>query len=139
MKLPSSSNLVSYGKHMPQLDHKQQTSSPIHDPECGKEVPKARYRPPSVFHILSLGILFLSITAAVAGAISGDREASFCVIAALLILEAWMYLEKVKLQEMKRSRFEYRGRNIGLEMNPRGINRLLYAWVGIGADGALLG
>jgi hypothetical protein len=63
---------------MPQLDHKQQTSSPIHDPESGKEVPKARYCPPSVSKILSLGILFLSITAVVAGAISGDWEASFC-------------------------------------------------------------
>jgi hypothetical protein len=61
------------------------------------------------------------------------------VIAALLILEVWMYLKKVKLQEMKRSRCEYRGWNIGLGMNTRGINRLLYAWVGIGADEALLG
>jgi hypothetical protein len=145
---------------MPQLDHKQQMSSRIHDPESGKEVPKARYCPPSVFQIFSLGILFLSVTAVVAGTISGDWEASYCtsppvskisyigshlltkfpgVVAVLLILEAWMYLEKVKLQEMKMNRCGYRGWNIGLVMNPRGINRLLYAWVGIGADGGLLG
>jgi hypothetical protein len=57
----------------------------------------------------------------------------------LLFLEAWIWLEKVKIQEMKRSRYGYRGWNVGLRMNTRGINTLLYSWAGIGADGAILG
>jgi hypothetical protein len=52
------------------------------DPEAGKEKTrtKSRYFPsaPSIFRILSLWIIFLSITAVVAGCISGDWGASSC-------------------------------------------------------------
>jgi hypothetical protein len=52
------------------------------DPEAGKEKTRAktRYFPsaPSIFRILSLWIIFLSITAVVAGCISGDWGASLC-------------------------------------------------------------
>jgi hypothetical protein len=50
------------------------------DPEAGKEMPKPRYCPtaPSIFRILSLCIVFLSITVVVAGMVSGDWQASFC-------------------------------------------------------------
>jgi hypothetical protein len=52
------------------------------DPEAGngKIRAKARYFPsaPSIFRILSLGIIFLSVTAVVAGCISGDWGASSC-------------------------------------------------------------
>jgi len=52
------------------------------DPEAGKEKTRAkiRYFPsaPSIFRILSLWIIFLSITAVVAGCISGDWGASSC-------------------------------------------------------------
>ena len=56
------------------------------------------------------------------------------VIAMLVILETWIWIEKVKIQEMKRTRCVYRGWNLG-----GGMNRVLYAWAGIGADEALLG
>jgi hypothetical protein len=78
MKTPSTSDLLSCGENVLQLDSQLQTSSPIDDPESCKKVPKARYCPPSSFQILSLCILFLCITAVVAGTISGDWEASFC-------------------------------------------------------------
>lgn len=55
----------------------------------------------------------------------------------LAVLEVFILLEKIKLQELKRSKYGYRGWGSG--MSPRGINRLLYTWAGIGADGALLG
>jgi hypothetical protein len=61
------------------------------------------------------------------------------VLATLLFLEAFIWLEKIKVQEMRGSQCGYRGWNISLGINDRGINRLLYAWAGIGADGALLG
>jgi hypothetical protein len=43
------------------------------------EVERQRYyRPPPIFHILSLGIGFLCAMAVVAGCVSGDWEATFC-------------------------------------------------------------
>lgn len=145
--------------------HPDQEHPPaIHDLEKASEdheTPKRRICPyataPSIFKILSLGVLFLGITAVVAGVLSGDWEASLCsfpflsllsldvwgvthrgdligVIAMLLILQTWIWLERVKIQEMKRSRCVYRGWNLG-----GGMNKTLYAWAGIGADGALLG
>lgn len=61
------------------------------------------------------------------------------VLATLLFLEAFIWLEKIKIQEMQGSEYGYRRWNISLGISNRGINRLLYAWAGIGADGALLG
>jgi hypothetical protein len=65
------------------------------------------------------------------------------VIAMLLILEAWIWIEKLKIQESKRGRCAYRGGSKswgwGLAVSGRGMDRLLYAWAGTGADGALLG
>jgi hypothetical protein len=170
------------------------------DPEAGKQKTRAklRYFPsaPSIFRILSLWIIFLSITAVVAGCISGDWGASLCefmfiaspffsfnhlyllnsiktplprpfphsfytrslvhravftkrdeqmlttitgVLATLLFLEAFIWLEKTKIQEMQGTQYGFRGWNISLGISNRGLNRLLYAWAGIGADGALLG
>jgi hypothetical protein len=61
------------------------------------------------------------------------------VLATLLFLESFIWLEKIKIQEIQGSQYSYRGWNINLGISNRGINRLLYAWAGIGADGALLG
>jgi hypothetical protein len=61
------------------------------------------------------------------------------VVATLLFLEAFIWLEKTKIQEMQQSQYQFRGWNISLGISNRGLNRLLYAWAGIGADGALLG
>ena len=61
------------------------------------------------------------------------------VLATLLFLEAVIWFEKTKIQEMQGTQYGFRGWNISLGISNRGINRLLYAWAGIGADGALLG
>jgi hypothetical protein len=61
------------------------------------------------------------------------------VLATLLFLETFIWLENSKLQEMQQIQYSFRGWNISLGISNQGINRLLYAWAGIGADGALLG
>jgi hypothetical protein len=61
------------------------------------------------------------------------------VLATLLFLEVFIWFEKVKIQEMQGTQYGFRGWDISLGISSRGINRLLYAWAGIGADGALLG
>ncbi len=61
------------------------------------------------------------------------------VLATLLFLETFTWLEKIKIQEMQGIQYGYQGWNIGLGISSRGLNRLLYAWAGIGADGELLG
>lgn len=43
------------------------------------EMRRRRSCTPSIFHILSLGIVFLCISAVVAGVLSGDWEATFCI------------------------------------------------------------
>jgi hypothetical protein len=85
MRRISSSSLFDY--KMLAMD-RQSEQSPLDligmhiDPESGKEKTrtKSRYFPsaPSIFRILSLWIIFLSITAVVAGCISGDWGASLC-------------------------------------------------------------
>jgi hypothetical protein len=85
MRRISSSSLFDY--KMLAMDQ-QAEQSPLDlidmhiDPEAGKEKTrtKTRYFPsaPSIFRILSLWIIFLSITAVVAGFISGDWGASSC-------------------------------------------------------------
>jgi hypothetical protein len=90
----SSSSLFNYLCHTPNPDpgQDQHTSPPLHDLEKASEphdaVPKQRLCPhaaaPSIFKILTIGILFLGITAVVAGMISGDWEASFCITPLLL-------------------------------------------------------
>lgn len=85
MKRISSSSLFNY--KILAMDQKSE-QSPLDligthlDPEAGKEKTrmKTRYFPsaPSIFRILSLWVIFLSLTAVVAGCISGDWGASFC-------------------------------------------------------------
>jgi hypothetical protein len=99
----SSSSLLSYLCHAPNPDpgQDQHTSPPLHDLEKASEphdaVPKQRLYPhaaaPSIFKILTLGILFLDITAVVAGMISGDWEASFCITPLLLPFSFSLCLE----------------------------------------------